>query len=70
MTNQNDYLDKNKYPLTTQGNLSENGQRMIDAFNYDSLVEAVDFKEELSMEQIARFKELSEKLNRSLPDGL
>jgi hypothetical protein len=60
--NETEYLDPQKWPLTTQGNLSAHQQHMIDAMNHDELVEAVEGREQLSRHQQQILEELKRKL--------
>ena len=64
---ESDYLNKEKYPLTTQGDLSYTQQKLIDSFNYDQLMEVWQNQETLTERQIAIFQELAEKLNKVYP---
>lgn len=57
-----EYLDPQRFPLTTQGGLDIKGQMMIDAFNYDSVMELIDSGADLTEEQKARRAELQEKI--------
>jgi hypothetical protein len=57
-----EYMDPNRFPVTTQVGLSPKGQLMIDAVNYDALREYVEEGGALSDEQEKRLAELQEKL--------
>lgn len=65
MIKEKDYLNKKKFPLTTQGNLEYSSQQMIDSFNYDSIVRHVQNGDELNDDQKARVKEFEKKLGRN-----
>ncbi|MEK7640920.1 MAG: hypothetical protein AAB389_02910 [Patescibacteria group bacterium] len=62
MTKLQEYMNKEKYPLTSQTGLSLKDQQMLDCFNYDDLMEAIQLKEPLSQNQLGRLAELKEKL--------
>ena len=62
-----EYLDPNRFPLTTQGPpvgsvLSLHDQMFLDALNHDELEEAVDYGKALTTEKQVRFAELKEKI--------
>lgn len=57
-----EYLDPQRFPLTTQEGLDIKGQMMIDAFNHDSVMELIDSGADLTEEQKARWAELQEKI--------
>ena len=56
-----DYMNKAKFPLTSQPGLSAKEQLMIDAFNLDQLKEALEMKVPLNEKQKAHLRELKEK---------
>ena len=56
-----EYLDKAKFPNTTQGNLTLSKQMMIDAVNHDALRGFIDEGGKMSPKQEAIWKELEEK---------
>lgn len=63
MTEQ-EYLDPQRFPLTTQRGISPQGQRMIDAHNFDELQAAIEQGEQLDADQQGRMAELRQKLGR------
>ena len=63
-------MDPEKYPLTTQGGLDYKHQKLINSFNYDSLVRMVQDGKQMSDEQIAIKKELEEKLERNFKEDV
>ncbi|MEB3160303.1 MAG: hypothetical protein VKL20_02450 [Synechocystis sp.] len=58
----NDYLNPEKFPMTTQKDLSPSQQFRIDAFNYDSLIQYLDEGGTLDQKQQAILKELEVKI--------
>lgn len=65
MISKEDFMNADKFPLTTQGGLDYSGQQLINAFNYDSLVGYAKECGELSDDQKAIIKELEIKLERN-----
>ena len=61
-----EYLNKGRFPLTTQGNLPYEKQKMIDSYNYQAGVEHLENGGTFNPREEARLKELMEKLG--LPD--
>ena len=61
-----EYMDKDRFPLTTQGDLTYEQQKLIDSFNYQAGAEYLEEGNTLTPDQEARLKELMEKLG--LPD--
>ncbi|MEB3160796.1 MAG: hypothetical protein VKL20_05000 [Synechocystis sp.] len=57
-----DYLNPDKFPLTSQKGLSAQQQFRIDAFNYDNLVRYKAEGNELDDEQVQILKELDVKI--------
>ena len=57
--------EQDKYPLTTQKGLSVEGQKMIDSFNHDQLVELQQSGGTLEQHQEDILKELKAKLNKA-----
>jgi hypothetical protein len=53
----NNYIDPEKFPLTTQKGLSLHDQKRIDAFNYDALNELISEGAELTGKQQALWAE-------------
>jgi hypothetical protein len=58
---QDPYLDAKRFPLTTQGNLSLQDQKMIDAVNTDELRECRENNTPLNEREQAIARELDEK---------
>ncbi len=56
-----EYLDPQKFPLSTQGNLSLSRQTHLDAINLDSLTEAQAAGHKLDREQLGILAELQAK---------
>ena len=56
-----EYMDPQRFPLTTQKGLSPEQQMMIDAFNLDSMREGLELGEVYEGEALARSGELEEK---------
>jgi len=65
MIKEKDYLNKKKFPLTTQGNLEYSSQQLIDAVNYDGGVRFVQGGGKLDARGNAVQKELEKKLGRN-----
>ncbi|MEB3193188.1 MAG: hypothetical protein VKL42_22835, partial [Snowella sp.] len=57
-----DYLNPDKFPVTSREGLSAQQQFRIDAFNYDNLVRYKDEGNALDEEQVAILKELEVKV--------
>lgn len=57
-----EYLDRERFPLTTQGNLTLDQQMMIDAVNYDALNDLHQQGQPMSETQTARLQELDRKV--------
>ena len=57
-----DYMDAEKFPITSQEGLSPSQQFRIDAFNYDSLIQYLDEGGTLNDQQKAILKELEVKI--------
>ncbi len=57
-----DYMDREKFPMTSQGGLAADQQMLIDAFNHDQLKEFLEEGGEPSERQKAIWKELQEKI--------
>ncbi len=68
MISQTEYMNPDRFPLTSQKGLDYQSQKMIDSFNYDQGAEGIELKESFNDRQRAISKELSEKLG--LPDLL
>lgn len=56
-----DYMNPEKFPLTSQKGLSVDDQKLIDNFNYNQFLEALEEKQELDENQKARLQEYLEK---------
>lgn len=54
-------VDAQRFPLTTQPELSEHDQALIDAMNLDDVNEGIENGEQISDRTKARLKELEEK---------
>lgn len=54
-------VDAQRFPLTTQPELSEHDQALIDAMNLDDIHEGIENGEQISDRTKARLKELEEK---------
>ena len=61
MTKQ-EYLSPDKFPLTTQADLTLDEQMTIDAFNHYQMEESREHKKPFSPEDEARFLELKAKV--------
>jgi hypothetical protein len=57
-----DYMNAEKFPITSQKNLSPRKQFQIDAFNYDSLIRHQEEGGTLNDQQKAILKELEVKI--------
>jgi hypothetical protein len=56
-----EYLDPQRFPLTTQAGLSLKSQKMIDAINHDDIKRMLDEGRRLEEDLQARLKEYEEK---------
>ena len=56
-----DYLNRERFPLTSQEDLSLDGQLRIDAFNWDQLREAVENGYQMDDRKKKVYAELKEK---------
>jgi len=61
MTKLDEYMNPEKFPLTSQKGLSVDKQKLIDNFNYNQLLEAEELGEELNERQKLIARELREK---------
>ncbi|MDX1977182.1 MAG: hypothetical protein SFT94_05870 [Pseudanabaenaceae cyanobacterium bins.68] len=57
-----DYMNPEKFPITTQEGLSVKDQFLIDAINYDQLVEAREMGKTLNTMQLQAEEELKIKI--------
>jgi hypothetical protein len=57
-----DYIDAERFPLTTQKGLAPKDQMFLDAFNHDQVKEAVENGYVVTNEDKARWAELEEKI--------
>jgi hypothetical protein len=62
-----EYMDPQRFPLTTQSGLSAQQQLMLDAFNWDALTEARENGEQLAEDQKAIYRELRVKMHHNAP---
>jgi hypothetical protein len=60
-SNEAEFLDPQRWPQTTDGNLTFDGQRRIDRYNLAELREVLSDGGQLSSDQLARMRELEEK---------
>lgn len=71
MISKQDYINPQKFPLTTVSDLSYEEQKMIDSMNWDQLVYAIETgRSKVTPRKVAILKELSIKLNFPLPKEL
>ena len=56
-----DYMNAEKFPMTSQSDYSPVTQLKMDAFNLDQMEEGIEMGHKLTSEEAARFQELKTK---------